>query len=114
MGMRSECKYDSAEFIVHSKGGYRLVQKIVIAGDLFKYSFFVLTTYLLYYLAVQQERKPPEPRDKMSMNMATSTQKIYIRKDLSSPTPSVPFFLNKNVSKKPNCLHTVDTQVTCI
>ena len=41
--------------------------------------------------AVQQERKPPEPKDKIG-NVATSTQKIYIRKDLSSPSAAIPTF----------------------
>ena len=42
--------------------------------------------------AVQQERRPPEPKDKLPANVATSTQKIYIRKDLSSPSAAIPTF----------------------
>ena len=54
---------------------------------------FVLIDVSLFP-AVQQERKPPENRDKIPVNIATSTQKIYIRKDLSSSSPSVPFFVS--------------------
>ncbi len=51
--------------------------------------------------AVQQERKPPEPKDKIG-NVATSTQKIYIRKDLSSPSAAIPTFSIK--VRKISCL----------
>ena len=45
--------------------------------------------------AVQQERKPPEPRDRLSLNVAASTQKIYIRKDFNSPSTAIPTFDTK-------------------
>ena len=42
--------------------------------------------------AVQQERKPSD-KEKLSPTMvATSTQKIYIRKDLQSPSTAIPMF----------------------
>ncbi|KAK3584892.1 hypothetical protein CHS0354_023481 [Potamilus streckersoni] len=41
--------------------------------------------------SVQQERKPTE-KDKLSPTVATSTQKIYIRKDLNSPSTAIPTF----------------------
>ncbi|XP_013380463.1 orphan steroid hormone receptor 2 isoform X2 [Lingula anatina] len=43
--------------------------------------------------SVQQERKPPETREKSPGNIATSTQKIYIRKDFGSPSAAVPTFV---------------------
>lgn len=48
--------------------------------------------------SVQQERKPPE-RDapKLPQAVATSTQKIYIRKDLNSPSAAVPTFAAKDL-----------------
>nr|XP_022298307.1 orphan steroid hormone receptor 2-like isoform X1 [Crassostrea virginica]XP_022298308.1 orphan steroid hormone receptor 2-like isoform X1 [Crassostrea virginica]XP_022298309.1 orphan steroid hormone receptor 2-like isoform X1 [Crassostrea virginica] len=48
--------------------------------------------------SVQQERKPPEKdqRPQFPSTVATSTQKIYIRKDLSSPSASLPTFTGKN------------------
>jgi hypothetical protein len=43
-------------------------------------------------VAVQQERKPTD-KEKLSPTMvATSTQKIYIRKDLQSPSTAIPMF----------------------
>ncbi|XP_065937976.1 orphan steroid hormone receptor 2 isoform X2 [Magallana gigas] len=47
--------------------------------------------------SVQQERKPPEKeqRPQFPATVATSTQKIYIRKDLSSPSASLPTFAGK-------------------
>ncbi|KAK3103035.1 hypothetical protein FSP39_015933 [Pinctada imbricata] len=44
--------------------------------------------------SVQQERKMPE-KEKSPMMVNTSTQKIYIRKDLSSPSASLPMFSSK-------------------
>lgn len=41
--------------------------------------------------SVQQERKPAD-KEKLSPMVATSTQKIYIRKDLNSPSTSIPMF----------------------
>lgn len=47
--------------------------------------------------SVQQERKPPEKeqRPQFPTTVATSTQKIYIRKDLNSPSASLPTFAGK-------------------
>jgi len=46
--------------------------------------------------SVQQERKPPDsPREK-SQAIATSTQRIYIRKDFGSPSPAQPTFSSKH------------------
>lgn len=47
--------------------------------------------------SVQQERGPPEPPaiDKHRLSVATSTQKIYIRKDLASPSAAIPTFASK-------------------
>ncbi|XP_069142588.1 orphan steroid hormone receptor 2-like isoform X2 [Argopecten irradians] len=45
-------------------------------------------------LAVQQERKPPE-KEKVPTTVATSTQRIYIRKDLNSPSAAIPTFTAK-------------------
>jgi hypothetical protein len=48
--------------------------------------------------SVQQERRPPEDsptRERIPLNVATSTQKIYIRKDLSSPSAAIPTFTSK-------------------
>ncbi|XP_021370925.1 orphan steroid hormone receptor 2-like isoform X3 [Mizuhopecten yessoensis] len=44
--------------------------------------------------AVQQERKPPE-KEKVPTTVATSTQRIYIRKDLNSPSAAIPTFTTK-------------------
>ncbi|XP_052822688.1 orphan steroid hormone receptor 2 isoform X2 [Octopus bimaculoides] len=45
--------------------------------------------------AVQQERKPPDSEKKAPTAMATSTQRIYIRKDLNSPAAAIPNFSNR-------------------
>ncbi|XP_064632538.1 orphan steroid hormone receptor 2-like isoform X2 [Lineus longissimus] len=49
--------------------------------------------------AVQQERKPPEPKLMETIinkpHIATSTQRIYIRKDLGSPATALPTFVSK-------------------
>lgn len=45
--------------------------------------------------AVQQERKPPDSEKKISTTLATSTQRIYIRKDLNSPAAAIPNFTNR-------------------
>ncbi|CAH1784064.1 unnamed protein product, partial [Owenia fusiformis] len=46
--------------------------------------------------SVQSERKPPEPKDRLlipgAANVATSTQKIYIRKDFASPSTAMTTF----------------------
>ncbi|XP_069142592.1 orphan steroid hormone receptor 2-like isoform X6 [Argopecten irradians] len=44
--------------------------------------------------SVQQERKPPE-KEKVPTTVATSTQRIYIRKDLNSPSAAIPTFTAK-------------------
>lgn len=48
--------------------------------------------------SVQQERKPPPDKDasRPPMAVSTSTQKIYIRKDFTSNSASVPVFNPKN------------------
>lgn len=45
--------------------------------------------------SVQQERKPPDSEKKLPTTMATSTQRIYIRKDLNSPAAAIPNFTNR-------------------
>ncbi|XP_069142589.1 orphan steroid hormone receptor 2-like isoform X3 [Argopecten irradians] len=45
--------------------------------------------------SVQQERKPPE-KEKVPTTVATSTQRIYIRKDLNSPSAAIPTFTAKS------------------
>ncbi|CAI9715051.1 orphan steroid hormone receptor 2 isoform X3 [Octopus vulgaris] len=45
--------------------------------------------------SVQQERKPPDSEKKAPTAMATSTQRIYIRKDLNSPAAAIPNFSNR-------------------
>jgi hypothetical protein len=48
------------------------------------------------FAAVQQERKPPPEKDVRSpLSVSTSTQKIYIRKDFTSNSASVPMFTPK-------------------
>ena len=42
--------------------------------------------------AVQQERKPPEHKDRSPQPIATSMQRIYIRNNAGSPTGSGSFF----------------------
>ncbi|XP_064607313.1 nuclear receptor subfamily 2 group C member 2-like isoform X2 [Liolophura sinensis] len=41
---------------------------------------------------LQQERRPPEQKEKLPTSVATSTQRIYIRKDLNSPSAAIPMF----------------------
>lgn len=46
--------------------------------------------------SVQQERKPPPEKDiRQPISVSTSTQKIYIRKDFTSNSASVPMFTPK-------------------
>ncbi|BFZ10955.1 hypothetical protein BsWGS_13994 [Bradybaena similaris] len=47
--------------------------------------------------SVQQERRPNDQRDKIPNTVATSTQKIYIRKDFNSPSTAIPTFNPKNL-----------------
>ena len=48
--------------------------------------------------AVQQERRPPETKaERISQAIATSIQKIYIRKDFGSPSTAVPTFSSYKV-----------------
>ena len=56
------------------------------------FMYFLIEIFDIPVVAVQQERRPPEPKDKLPANVATSTQKIYIRKDLSSPSAAIPTF----------------------
>lgn len=51
--------------------------------------------FFLSFSAVQQERKPPDSEKKLPTTMATSTQRIYIRKDLNSPAAAIPNFTNR-------------------
>ncbi|ELU00770.1 hypothetical protein CAPTEDRAFT_224222 [Capitella teleta] len=53
--------------------------------------------------SVQQERRPPEGRDRSPSNIATCTQKIFIRKDFCSSSPAVPTF-SKEESKQEGLL----------
>ncbi|XP_046372886.1 orphan steroid hormone receptor 2-like isoform X6 [Haliotis rufescens] len=46
--------------------------------------------------SVQQERKPPDQKDKIQTTVATSTQRIYIRKDFNSPSAAIPTFAAKS------------------
>lgn len=73
---------------------------------MFWYNFFsfVLTAEIIrliwlifaLFAAVQQERKPPPEKDiRQPMAVSTSTQKIYIRKDFTSNSASVPVFSPK-------------------
>ena len=51
---------------------------------------------IILFAAVQQERKPPPEKDVRSpLSVSTSTQKIYIRKDFTSNSASVPMFTPK-------------------
>lgn len=52
--------------------------------------------------SVQQERRPPETKaERISQAIATSIQKIYIRKDFGSPSTAVPTFSSfKDVDSK--------------
>nr|KAI8727298.1 orphan steroid hormone receptor 2-like isoform X3 [Biomphalaria glabrata] len=45
--------------------------------------------------SVQQERRPSDQRDKIPGTVATSTQRIYIRKDFNSPSAAIPTFSPK-------------------
>ena len=45
--------------------------------------------------AVQQERRPHDHKDKVPVTVATSTQRIYIRKDFNSPSAAIPTFSPK-------------------
>ncbi|CAG5114836.1 unnamed protein product, partial [Candidula unifasciata] len=47
--------------------------------------------------SVQQERRPSDQRDKVPGNVATSTQRIYIRKDFNSPSAAIPTFSPKGI-----------------
>lgn len=52
--------------------------------------------------AVQQERRPHDQKEKVPAAVATSTQRIYIRKDFNSPSAAIPTFSPK-VSWLANC-----------
>ena len=69
---------------------------------------WLYTVYSVYYsevlwivagvcaAAVQQERRPPDVKpERLSQSIATSVQKIYIRKDFSSPSTAIPTFTYK-------------------
>ncbi|XP_025108699.1 orphan steroid hormone receptor 2-like [Pomacea canaliculata] len=45
--------------------------------------------------SVQQERRPHDHKDKVPVTVATSTQRIYIRKDFNSPHAAIPTFTPK-------------------
>ncbi|RUS70731.1 hypothetical protein EGW08_021509 [Elysia chlorotica] len=47
--------------------------------------------------SVQQERRPSDQRDKVPGTVATSTQRIYIRKDFNSPSAAIPTFNPKSL-----------------
>ncbi|CAL1531339.1 unnamed protein product, partial [Lymnaea stagnalis] len=47
--------------------------------------------------SVQQERRPSDQRDKVPGTVATSTQRIYIRKDFNSPSAAIPTFSPKSL-----------------
>ncbi|BFZ08807.1 hypothetical protein BsWGS_11846 [Bradybaena similaris] len=47
--------------------------------------------------SVQQERRPSDQRDKVPGTVATSTQRIYIRKDFNSPSAAIPTFNPKGI-----------------
>ncbi|KAH9500583.1 Orphan steroid hormone receptor 2 [Bulinus truncatus] len=47
--------------------------------------------------SVQQERRPSDQRDKVPGTVATSTQRIYIRKDFNSPSAAIPTFSPKTI-----------------
>ncbi|XP_059152190.1 orphan steroid hormone receptor 2-like isoform X3 [Physella acuta] len=47
--------------------------------------------------SVQQERRPSDQRDKVPGTVATSTQRIYIRKDFNSPSAAIPTFSPKGI-----------------
>ncbi|KAK7499961.1 hypothetical protein BaRGS_00008809, partial [Batillaria attramentaria] len=46
--------------------------------------------------SVQQERRPHDHKDKVPVTVATSTQRIYIRKDFNSPSAAIPTFSPKS------------------
>lgn len=46
--------------------------------------------------SVQQERRPHDHKDKVPVTVATSTQRIYIRKDFNSPNAAIPTFSPKS------------------
>ncbi|XP_070193114.1 orphan steroid hormone receptor 2-like isoform X2 [Littorina saxatilis] len=46
--------------------------------------------------SVQQERRPADHKDKVPVTVATSTQRIYIRKDFNSPSAAIPTFSPKS------------------
>ncbi|XP_041350086.1 orphan steroid hormone receptor 2-like isoform X2 [Gigantopelta aegis] len=51
--------------------------------------------------AVQQERKPSDQKEKMAATVATSTQRIYIRKDFNSPSAAIPTFAGRDDAQQP-------------
>ena len=69
-----------------------LLASISILWVLFVCLWPLISGCLRFISAVQQERRPPEAKEKLPGNVATSTQKIYIRKDLSSPSAAIPTF----------------------
>lgn len=46
--------------------------------------------------SVQQERRPQDHKEKPPATVATSTQRIYIRKDFNSPSAAIPTFSPKS------------------
>ncbi|KAL8606147.1 hypothetical protein ACOMHN_067130 [Nucella lapillus] len=46
--------------------------------------------------SVQQERRPQDHKEKAPATVATSTQRIYIRKDFNSPSAAIPTFSPKH------------------
>lgn len=64
-------------------------------------SLFSLLEIVLYFSAVQSERKPADSREKpVTPPMAASSQRLYVRKDLRSPLAALPTFSSDKV-----CLH---------
>ena len=57
--------------------------------------FLLLTLVSGLCAAVQQERKPSDQKEKMAATVATSTQRIYIRKDFNSPSAAIPTFAGR-------------------
>jgi hypothetical protein len=49
------------------------------------------------FSAVQQERKPPDAKDRMSVS--TSSQRVFLHKELDRPSLSVPTFSDKSEVK---------------
>lgn len=63
--------------------------------------YFLSLAMLYNFTAVQSERKPADSREKpVTPPMATSSQRLYVRKDLRSPLAALPTFSSDKV-----CLH---------